>query len=113
MAYIAKHKYAPMSASKARLVIDLIRGQLANEALDILHFQPKRAARLIEKVIKSAVSNATFAGKRGDFLITKACVDEADMYRRYRPEAKGRMHPILHRLCHILVEVEPIEDQPD
>ena len=109
MAYMAKHKNAPMSASKARLVIDLIRGKLAEEALAILHFQPKRAARFIEKVLKSAVSNATFAGARGDFIISKACVDEADMYRRYRPQAKGRMHKILHRLCHIVVEVEPID----
>jgi len=111
MAYVAKHKYAPMSASKARLVIDLIRGKLTEEALAILQFQPKRAARFIEKVVKSAVSNATFAGERGDFIIAEAYVDEADMYRRYRPQAKGRMHPVIHRLCHIVVKVEAIDNQ--
>ena len=107
MAYVAKHKYAPMSASKARLVMDLIRNKNSEEALAILQFQPKRAARFIEKVVKSAVANARFAGERGDFFIAKAFVDEADMYRRFRPQAKGRMHKILHRLCHIVVEVEP------
>ena len=107
MAYVAKHKYAPMSASKVRLVIDLVRGKFANEALAILRFQPKRAARFIEKVLKSAVANAEFAGARGNFLITKAWADEADMFRRFRPRAKGRMVPIIHRLCHIGVEVVP------
>jgi len=58
MAFKAIHKHARISARKVRLVADLIRGKFADEALDILRYQPERGARMLEKVLKSAIGNA-------------------------------------------------------
>ena len=58
MAYTATHRYARISARKVRPLADLIRGKFADEALDILKYQPQRGARLLEKVLKSALGNA-------------------------------------------------------
>ena len=58
MAYTATHKYARISARKVRHLASLVRGKFADEALDILRFQPHRGARMLEKVIKSALGNA-------------------------------------------------------
>ena len=58
MAYTATHKYARISARKVRALANLVRGKFADEALDILRFQPHRGARMLEKVIKSALGNA-------------------------------------------------------
>ena len=58
MAYTATHRFARISARKVRPLADLIRGKLADEALDILKYQPQRGARMLEKVLKSAMGNA-------------------------------------------------------
>ena len=106
MPYSAKHKYAPTSASKARLVIDLVRGKPVEEALAILRFQPQRSARMIEKVIKSAAANADNQGSEGELTVRKAWVDQSYFVARYRPRAKGRMFKVKHRRCHICVELD-------
>ena len=106
MAYVAKHNYAPVSASKARLVIDLVRGKPVDEALSLLKFQPQRSARMIEKVIASAAANATNLGEEGELFVSKAWVDQSFFIARFRPRAKGRMFKVRHRRCHICVEVD-------
>ena len=106
MAYVAKHNYAPLSASKARLVIDMVRGKTVDDALALLKFQPQRSARMIEKVIASAAANAENLGSDGELTVTKAWVDQSFFVARYRPRAKGRMFKVRHRRCHICVEVD-------
>ena len=105
MAYVAKHKYAPVSAQKARLVIDLVRGKPVEDALALLKFQPQRSARMIEQVIASAVANAENRGADGLLVVARAWVDPSYCIARYRPRAKGRMFKVRHRRCHICVEV--------
>ncbi len=106
MAYVAKHKHAPIKTYKARLVIDLIRGKSVNEALNILRYKPQRAARMIEAVVKSAQANAQDRGADGEFYISKAWVDEGFMMKRFRPRSRGGAAPYVKRRSHICVEVD-------
>ena len=106
MAYIAKHRHAPVKPRKARLVVDLIRGKTVNEALDILRYQPQRAARMIERVVKSAQANAVDRGADGDFVVTRAWIDEGFVMKRFRPRSRGGAAPYLRRRSHICVEVD-------
>jgi large subunit ribosomal protein L22 len=106
----ALHRFARTSPRKARLVIDLIRGRHVNEAQDILRFTPKRASKLIEKVLKSAIANANEQEADVRALwVSEARVDQGPYMRRWRPKDRGRAHPILKRLSHIIVEVEERE----
>lgn len=103
----AVHRFARISPRKARLVIDLIRGQHVNAAQDILRFTPKRSSALIDKVLRSAIANASEkeADVRSLYVVT-AQIDEGPRMRRWRPKDRGRAHQILKRLSHIIVEVE-------
>jgi large subunit ribosomal protein L22 len=78
MPYTATHKYARISARKVRALADLVRGKFADEALDILRFQPHRGARMLEKVIKSALGNAEHAQATGVDDLVDGAVDERD-----------------------------------
>ena len=106
MGYVAKHRHAPIKAYKARLVIDLVRGKPVDEALAILRYQPQRAARMIEQVIKSARANALDRDADGKFVVSKAWVDEGFTMKRFRPRSRGGAAPYLKRHSHICVEVE-------
>lgn len=108
MGYVAKHRHAPVSPRKARLIVDLVRGESVNDALGILRVQPQRAARMLEKVIMSAQANAQVQGVNDvDGLeVTKAFVDEGMTIKRWRPRARGSAAPILKRRSHICVELE-------
>ncbi|MDR1612347.1 MAG: 50S ribosomal protein L22 [Planctomycetota bacterium] len=106
MAYVAKHKHAPIKSCKARLVIDLIRGKSVNEALGILRYQPQRAARMIERVVRSAQANALDRGADGEFYVVRAWVDEGLMIKRFRPRSRGGAAPYVRRRSHICVEVD-------
>ena len=77
MAYTATHKYARISARKVRHLASLVRGKFADEALDILRFQPHRGARMLEKVIKSALGNAEHQQAPGvdDLVVVDARID--------------------------------------
>ncbi|MCC8165082.1 MAG: 50S ribosomal protein L22 [Planctomycetes bacterium] len=110
MGYVAKHRHAPIKAYKARLVIDLVRGKSVNDALNILRYKPQRAARMIERVIKSAQANAEDRGAEGQFYIAKAWVDEGFMMKRFRPRSRGGAAPYLRRRSHICVEVDVLEN---
>lgn len=100
-------KGANLSAQKARLVADQIRGKSVDEALNILAFSPKKGAGIVKKVLESAVANAEHnEGADVDELkVSTIFVDEGMTMKRIRPRAKGRADRILKRTCHITVKV--------
>jgi large subunit ribosomal protein L22 len=107
---IARH--ARMSPQKARLVIDLIRGQRAEDALQILRFTKKRAAQDVEKVLRSAIANAERKAEDAgasldvDELYVSACfVNEGSRWKRLRPAPMGRAFRYQKRTAHIVVAV--------
>lgn len=101
----SKAKYIRSSAQKARLVMNLIRGKEVKKAGDILKFTNKKIATDIEKVLKSAVSNAT--NNKGmdktKLVVVEAFVDEAPTFKRGKAVSKGRYFKILKRNCHITI----------
>jgi large subunit ribosomal protein L22 len=107
----AQARYVPMSAQKVRLVIDQVRGMNADEALDLLSFMPKAAAKPVHKVIRSAVANAeeNFGYARDDLYITEIFADEGPTRRWRRFGARGRFKPILKRSSHITVVLAEYE----
>lgn len=107
MGVSAKLKYARLSAQKARLVADQIRGLSVEKALNLLEFSTKKAASVIGKVLKSAVANAeNNDGLDVDELkVATIYVDEAPTLKRIKARAKGRSNRILKRNCHITVTV--------
>jgi len=106
MADIQAHlRFLPMSAQKVRLVVDLVRGKNANEALEMLRFVPKAAALPVRKLLASAVANAeeNFGVSRDDLYVVKIFADEAPTRKWRRFGARGRFKPILRRNSHITV----------
>ena len=99
----AQAKWLRMSARKARLVLDHIRGRTVPEARTILAFTPRAAATEIEKVLRSAVANAEAnLGLDGDELVVhEAYADEGPTLKRWRPRARGRVNRIRKRTCHV------------
>ncbi|OGI09744.1 MAG: 50S ribosomal protein L22 [Candidatus Melainabacteria bacterium RIFCSPLOWO2_02_FULL_35_15] len=100
-------KYIRMSPRKLRRVVNEIRGKDTNSAQVILKFMPYAGARVVEKVLKSAVSNAKENEKLNpdELRITKAFVDQSTTLRRWRPMSRGRGYPILKRTSHVTLEV--------
>uniref|UniRef100_UPI003F70B1A9 50S ribosomal protein L22 n=1 Tax=Marinobacterium profundum TaxID=1714300 RepID=UPI003F70B1A9 len=107
MEVAAKLKGASLSAQKARLVVDQIRGKGVGEALNILAFSPKKGAAIIKKVLESAIANAEHneGADIDDLRVSTAFVDEAPSMKRIKPRAKGRADRIIKRTCHITVKV--------
>ncbi len=103
----AKLSGARLSAQKARLVADQIRGKKVGEALDILGFSTKKGAHLVRKLLESAIANAeNNEGADVDELsVSRIFVDEGMTMKRIKPRAKGRADRILKRTCHITVAV--------
>jgi large subunit ribosomal protein L22 len=103
----AKLKYARISAQKARLVADQIRGQHVEQALNTLAFSTKKGAALIKKVLESAIANAEHnAGADIDVLRVEAIqVNEGPTMKRIMPRAKGRANRIMKRTSHISLTV--------
>ena len=103
----ARLKGAKISAQKARLVADQIRGKKVGEAVDILSFSTKKGAHLMKKLLESAIANAEHnEGADVDGLkVSKIHVDEGLTMKRIRPRAKGRADRILKRTCHITLAV--------
>ena len=100
-------KYIRMSPRKLRRVVNEIRGKDTNTAQTILKFMPYAAARVVEKTLKSAVSNAKETEKLNpdELRITKIFVDQSTTLKRWRPMSRGRGYPILKRTSHVTVEV--------
>ena len=96
-----------VSARRVRLLVDMVRGKKVDEALTVLQFTPSPTARLVAKVIKSAVANAenVFQMSTSDLKIVRIFADEARTLKRYRPRARGRVGHILKRSSHITVIV--------
>jgi large subunit ribosomal protein L22 len=107
MEVIAKLQMAKISAQKARLVVDQIRGKKVDVAMDVLTFSAKKAAVLIKKVLNSAVANAehNFGLDIDDLVISTAFVNEGPTQKRSRARAKGRSNRILKRSSHIVLMV--------
>jgi large subunit ribosomal protein L22 len=103
----AQHRYARLSATKARVVLDLIRGKTVAEADEVLAFVERDAAAVIRKVLDSAVANAEHNDEvPADELYVSACyADEGPTLKRWRPRARGRATRIRKRTCHITVIV--------
>ena len=110
MAYNASHQYARISARKVRPLADLVRGKHADEALDLLKFQPQRGARLLEKVIKSALGNAEDrrATDVADLVVVDVRIDGGPMFKRIRPRARGMAFGIKRRMAHIRVSLDAL-----
>src|SRR5437763_8928049 len=101
--YIAKHRFARISVRKLRPILDLVRGKYADDAMDILKYMPHRGARMIEKVLKSAMANAEDRGIRnvGDMIVYDARGDGGPMFKRLMPRARGMAYMIRRRSSHI------------
>ena len=112
MLYKAIHRYADMSARKIRPFAALIRGRAADEALELLKFLPNKSARLLEKVLKSALGNAEDRGARhiDDLVVVESRVDGGPMMKRIMPRARGTAYVIKRRYSHIHVTLSDLED---
>ena len=98
---------ARLSAQKARLVADQIRGKQVDAALDILAFSGKKGADIMKKVLESAIANAEHnnGADVDELKVSTVFVDEGMTMKRIRPRAKGRADRIMKRTCHITVKV--------
>ena len=108
MEAIATAKYIRSSPRKARLVLDLIRGMDAGQAMNVLRFTKKRVAREVEKTLRSAIANAEGKSETvdvDDLFVSKAYANDGPRGKRLRPAPMGRAHPYQRRTCHIVVEV--------
>ena len=107
METMARLKGARLSAQKARLVADQIRGKSVEEALNILAFSSKKGAAIVKKVLDSAIANAenNEGADVDDLRVSTIFVDEGMTMKRIKPRAKGRADRIFKRSCHITVKV--------
>ena len=104
----AEARYLRTSPQKARLVVDLIRGQRAGDAINILRSTNKRIAPSVEKVLRSAIANAENRNNDVDvdkLMVTEAYVNEGPRMKRVRPAPMGRAYRYQRRLSHIIVQV--------
>jgi len=103
----AKLRGARISAQKARLVADQIRGKSVESALEILQFSGKKGADIIKKVLESAIANAEHndGADIDELKVSTVFVDEGMTMKRIKPRAKGRADRIFKRSCHITVKV--------
>lgn len=108
MGYKAIHRFARISPRKVRPLAELVRGKFADEALDTLRFQPQRGARMLEKVIRSAMANAEDLGepRPDDLIVQEVRVDEGPRIKRLRPRARGMAHVYERKMAHISVHLE-------
>ena len=108
MAYEATHRFARISARKVRPLADLIRGKHADDALDILRYQPHRGARMLEKVIRSALANAEDrrAANLEQLVVVDVRIDGGPMFKRMQPKARGSASILNRRMSHIRVALE-------
>lgn len=116
MGFQASYRHARISARKVRPLADMVRGKFADEALDILRYQPQRGARMLEKVLQSALGNAQdpdqHKGETVDvnqLIVVDARVDNGPMFKRIRPRARGMAFLIKKRTAHIHIVLEDID----
>jgi large subunit ribosomal protein L22 len=107
MQVTAKHRYARISPQKCRLVADTVRGKGVGNALSTLKFMPKKGARLVLKVLESAIANAenNLGADIDELKVTRIQIDTAPVLKRFAARAKGRGNRIVKRNSHITLEV--------
>ena len=103
----AMARQARIAPPKVRQVLTLIRGKGAEEALTILRFSPQKAARIVYKVLQSAVANAehNYGMDMDKLYVLTAFADQGPVMKRFRPVSMGRAHPYVHRTSHVTVTV--------
>jgi large subunit ribosomal protein L22 len=111
--FTARHRYAHITARKARLIADLIRGRTVNEALELLEYSPKRAASFYKKVVRSAMANAALdENVNVNHLVISDCrADDGPMIQgrvRFRPGPQGRAMPYKKLTSHLTVKVREV-----
>jgi len=107
----ATHRYSDVSPRKMRPFASMIRGRIADEALELLRFLPNKSARLIEAVLKSALGNAEDRGSRNlDYLVvTESRIDGGPIVKRHMPRARGTAYPIKRRYSHIRITLTDLD----
>jgi large subunit ribosomal protein L22 len=113
--FTARHRFAHITARKARYVADLIRGRGVNEALELLQFTPNRGATFYAKALRSAIANASQDEdvNINRLYISKCTADDGPLLQgrmRYRPGPQGRAMPFAKRLSHLTVKVSELAD---
>jgi large subunit ribosomal protein L22 len=105
----ASARFVRITPQKARRVVDMVRGQDVEDALNLLQFAPQAAAETVYKVLASAVANAetTEGLDAGSLVVSKAMVDEGPTMKRWRARAQGRASRINKRTSHITLVVQP------
>jgi len=106
----ATHRYIGSSPRKMRLVVDLIRGKSVNEAIEVLHFNPKHASRYAEKVLRSAVSNLFNKNEEehyetSDLVVKEVFVNQGPTVKRISPAPMGRAYRVRKRSNHLTIVV--------
>lgn len=114
MAYHASYRFARISPTKVRRVVDLVRGKPVGEAIEQLRFVPNRGARMLEKLLKSVMANAEDQGARkvDEMIVTQAQVNEGPRMKRILPRARGMAFPLLKRMSHLHVEIDREQATP-
>ena len=109
----ARARFVRVSARKARLVLDLVRGRTVPEARTVLAFTTRAAAREIDRVLAAAVANAESAhGLDGDELVVlEAYADEGPTLKRWKPRARGRVNRIRKRMCHVTLVLAEVPEE--
>jgi large subunit ribosomal protein L22 len=107
MPYKATHKYARIAPRKARLILDLIRGRDVDDALALLKFSKKRAAVLVDKIVRSAVANAgEQEADTGALYVKEAWADPGPTMKRFQPKDRGKAYSIMKRTSHLVVTLD-------
>jgi large subunit ribosomal protein L22 len=112
MPVTVKLRYLRIAPRKVRLVTDLIRQKKVEEAQTILNFTTKKAARVLLKLLKQAVSNAktNFQLEEKNLYISKVLVDEGPKYKRWRPRARGMAFPIQKKTSHVTIVLDELAE---
>jgi large subunit ribosomal protein L22 len=107
MPFKATHKFARIAPRKARLILDLIRGRDVDDALALLKFSKKRAAVLVDKVVRSAVANAgEQEADTGALYVKEAWADPGPTIKRFQPKDRGKAYSIMKRTSHLVVTLD-------
>jgi large subunit ribosomal protein L22 len=117
MAYVSQHRFAKITARKARLLTDLIRNKPVEQALDALKFNKKRGAVMVAKVLRAAIANADVQEADTETLyVSKSFCDDGPIMKRMMQKDRGKSYTIFKRTCHITIEVEegeaPVQEKP-
>jgi large subunit ribosomal protein L22 len=116
--HIAKHRFARITARKARLAADAIRGKDVNDAMEILQFSPRRSSAMLLKVLKSAIANASMdeAVNVNRLFVSDVRADDGPLLNnrlRWRPGPQGRAMPYRKRTSHLTVVVQERREASD